>query len=116
MGELSLLVREPGSGTRDTFLSALATGLHRVDPPALPHASELGSTTTIIATARAGGGVGVVSARAAAADIAAGTLVELSVSGLALTRDLNAIWAGSKPPALGAELIRVAAASGASPK
>jgi DNA-binding transcriptional LysR family regulator len=89
----------------------LATALHRLDPPALPHASELGSTTTIIATARAGGGVGVVSAHAAAADIAAGTLVELSVSGLALTRDLNAIWTGSKPPTLGADLIRVATGS-----
>jgi DNA-binding transcriptional LysR family regulator len=110
MADLVLLVREPGSGTRDTFFTALATALHRTDPPPLPHASELGSTTTIIATARAGGGVGVVSARAAAADIAAGTLVELSVSGLALTRDLHALWAGQAPPALGAALIRVAAA------
>ena len=109
VAELALLVREPGSGTRDTFLAALAGALDRAEPPELPHASELGSTTTIIATARAGGGVGVVSARAAAADIAAGTLVELSVTGLALTRDLNALWTGDAPPTLGAELIRRAA-------
>ncbi|MGH8960286.1 MAG: LysR family transcriptional regulator, partial [Jatrophihabitantaceae bacterium] len=75
-----LLLREPGSGTRDTFLHALALVLG--DEPPLPHATELGSTTTILATARAGGGVAVVSARAAAGDLTSGALVEIAVPDL----------------------------------
>lgn len=113
-----LLLREPGSGTRDTFLAALraavgeavgeATG-ERADS-GLPHALELGSTTTIVATARAGGGIGVVSARAVEAEIAAGTLVELTVRGLELSRPLHALTPGARPTPFAAELIALARA------
>jgi DNA-binding transcriptional LysR family regulator len=101
--EQPLLLREPGSGTRDTFLGGLERLLGR--PPALPHAISLGSTTTILATARAGGGIGVVSARATAGPVAAGELAELRVRGLTLTRPLHAVWLGSAPSALAADLI-----------
>jgi DNA-binding transcriptional LysR family regulator len=104
--EQSLLLREPGSGTRDTFLGALERRLGSA--PALPHATSLGSTTTILATARAGGGIGVVSARATAAPIAAGELVELTVRELALTRPLHAVWLGHAPSAPAGELIALA--------
>jgi DNA-binding transcriptional LysR family regulator len=102
-----LLLREPGSGTRDTFLQALAAALG-VREPALPHATELGSTTTIVATVRAGGGVGVVSARAVAAEVAAGRMVELAVAGLSLVRPLRALWQGSQPSGLAGELVTIA--------
>lgn len=102
-----LLLREPGSGTRDTFLHALASAL-RVRNPELPHAIHLGSTATIVATVRAGGGVGVVSARAIAEDVAVGTLVELHVPGLDLFRALHAVWSGRTPPPLVPELIAIA--------
>lgn len=107
LADLPLLLRERGSGTRDTFLHAFAAalGAHSAETP---HAIELGSTTTIVATARAGGGVGVVSARAVAAEIAAGTLVELPVPELDLTRPLHAVWRGRWPSGLAQELIRVA--------
>ncbi|MEO6884686.1 MAG: LysR family transcriptional regulator [Jatrophihabitantaceae bacterium] len=105
--ELPLLLREPGSGTRDTFLDALAAALGTTDP-ALPHAIELGSTTTIVATARAGGGVGVVSAQAVAAELAAGTLVEVRVQNLDLHRELRAIWLGRHPAEHARELVRIA--------
>ena len=105
-----LLVREPGSGTRDTFLHALDQALGRV--PALPHATELGSTTTLLATARAGGGPAVVSARAASSDVAAGTLVEVAVPELDLARPLHAVWVGRRPTNLAHELILLARASG----
>jgi DNA-binding transcriptional LysR family regulator len=93
-----LLLREPGSGTRDTFLAALAGARP-------PHATSLGSTATILATARAGGGIGVVSARATAAPIAAGELVELRVRGLNLVRPLHAVWLGRTPSPVADELV-----------
>lgn len=105
---LPLLLRESGSGTRDTFLHALAAALSLSGDPVLPHAIELGSTTTILATARAGGGVGVLSARAAAADLAAGTLVEIAVPELNLERPLRAVWLGRRPTNLAHELILLA--------
>lgn len=109
----ALLLREEGSGTRDTFLHALAGALGpattggREEPP-LSHAIELGSTTTILATARAGGGIGVLSARAAAADIAAGTLVEIPAVDLTLQRPLYAIWLGRRPTGHALELVALA--------
>lgn len=99
-----LLLREPGSGTRDTFLAALAD-------PVPQHASQLGSTTTIVATALAGGGVGVVSARAVTNEIAAGKLVELRISGVTLERPLRAIWNGPRPTPLARELVIIACAA-----
>ncbi|HEV7146828.1 MAG TPA: LysR family transcriptional regulator [Pedococcus sp.] len=102
-----ILLREAGSGTRDTFLHALARAI-RVKDPYLPHATELGSTTTILATARAGGGIGVVSTRAVAGEIANGQLVELNVAGLDLRRRLHAVWTGRAPTDLGRELVEIA--------
>jgi DNA-binding transcriptional LysR family regulator len=102
-----LLLREPGSGTRDTFLHALgdATGTHA---PAPAYATELGSTATIVATARAGGGIGIVSARAVASDVALGTLVELSVPAIVLERPLHAVWRGNRMTNLAHELLLIA--------
>jgi DNA-binding transcriptional LysR family regulator len=108
--EQPLLLREPGSGTRDTFLHALAKALGAGEP-VLPRATQLGSTTTILATARAGGGVAAVSARAAATDLAAGTLIEISVPELNLVRPLHAVWLGRRPSELAGELIRLASVS-----
>ena len=89
-----LLLRERGSGTRETFLQALAQALGRDDDPPLRHAVELGSTATILATARAGGGIGVISARAARADLDTGSLAEVRVPGLVAERPLTALWLG----------------------
>ncbi|ADP82373.1 LysR family transcriptional regulator [Pseudofrankia inefficax] len=104
--DVPLLLREPGSGTRETFLRALAGALGRT--PSIPRATSLGSTATILATVRAGGGVGVVSARAAAAGLATGELVRLRVADLALERPLHAVWSGQAPSPLAAELIDLA--------
>lgn len=106
---LPLLLREPGSGTRDTFLQSLAAALGRAKAPALPHATTLGSTATILGATRAGGGVGVLSARAIAADVAAGQLVRVPVRGLAAERPLTAIWVGRQPSPLARELVAIAA-------
>jgi DNA-binding transcriptional LysR family regulator len=103
---LPLLLREHGSGTRDTFLQALAETLG--DEPKLSHATELGSTTTILATARAGGGIGVVSSRAVAGELAGRALREIRVHGLRPERPLTALWMGSRPPGLARELLTLA--------
>lgn len=110
---LPLLVREPGSGTRETFLRAIARvsrpGAGRSVEPVLSHATSLGSTATILATARAAGGIAVVSELAARADLAAGVLVELTVDqDLDLRRPLHAVWHGRRPAPLAAELVTVA--------
>lgn len=107
LADQPLLLREPGSGTRDTFLKELEHVLGFA--PSLPHTLSLGSTTTILATVRAGGGIGVISARAAAPAVAAGELVELRVEGLALTRPLRALWLGRSPSALAEQLLAIAA-------
>ncbi len=101
-----LLLREPGSGTRETFLTALGVGTR--EHPSLTHTIELGSTTMIVATALAGGGIGVVSARAVEREIAAHNLVELRLDGIELHRPLHAVWAGQHPAPLVAELIEIA--------
>jgi DNA-binding transcriptional LysR family regulator len=102
-----LLLREPGSGTRDTFLHALHEALGPdVEPD---HPTELGSTTTIIATALAGGGIGVVSSRAVVAEVAVGRLVELHVADLHLQRKLRAVWIGRHPSDIAEDLITIAA-------
>ena len=101
-----LLLREPGSGTRETFLSAAQLGAGGQAMPA--HIVELGSTATIVATALAGGGIGVVSARAVAHEIAAGSLTELRVAGVDLRRPLHAVWLKGRPAPLAGELIEIA--------
>jgi DNA-binding transcriptional LysR family regulator len=101
-----LLLREPGSGTRDAFLNALAKAIGtRFE---LPHATELGSTTTILSTARAGGGIGVVSSRAVAVGVASGEFVELLVDDLRPVRPLTAVWLGRRPSMPGALLLEIA--------
>jgi DNA-binding transcriptional LysR family regulator len=109
-----LILREVGSGTRTTFLDAVHHAIGAV--PSLPHLTTLGSTTTILATVRAGGGVGVVSVRAAASPLQSGELVELRVEGLDLRRSLHALWQGRRPGPLGGELLSIAQASWTGPR
>lgn len=112
IAEAELLLRESGSGTKDTFVTALAaaSGVAE-DALLLPHAIELGSTTTIVSTALAGGGIAVVSECAVDAELRAGTLVELPVAGLELGRPLHAIWLRGEPGELAGDLITIARAS-----
>ncbi|MEV0680341.1 LysR family transcriptional regulator [Actinosynnema sp. NPDC050436] len=97
-----LVVRERGSGTRDTFDRAL--------PDAVPPALELGSTTAVRGAVVAGVAPAVLSVLAVAHDLADGRLVEVPVPGLDLHRVLRAVWPGGRRlvgPA--AELLAVAA-------
>ncbi|RMB60140.1 LysR family transcriptional regulator [Tessaracoccus antarcticus] len=82
----SLVVREPGSGTRETLEQALE-GL-----PCTPSALELPSNAAVLSAAAAGGGPAVVSALAARGAIADGRLLRVPLSGRPLERELRAVW------------------------
>ena len=81
--------REAGSGTRSYFEEALRAqaGLERVPP-----AAELSSTTAIKAAIATGAGPAVLSSLAVAAELSAGTLRAVPVTGVDLTRTLRAVW------------------------
>jgi len=99
-----LLVREPGSGTRDAFEAALArAGVSPMQPMAV-----LASTTTLKAAAAAGDGASVVSELAVSAEVAAGTLVIVPVADLDLRREFRALWRPDRRDGDGQRFIRLA--------
>ncbi|HWK44959.1 MAG TPA: LysR family transcriptional regulator [Stellaceae bacterium] len=79
-----VIVREPGSGTRDVALAALEA--HHIVPRAT---LEVGSTEAIKQVVAAGLGVAIVSAAAAADQIALGKLVPLSARDFVVRRPLT---------------------------
>jgi len=97
-----LIVREQGSGTRETFESTVrALGL---DEPIA--ALEIGSTAAVRAAVLAGLHPAVMSTLAVAADLDAGSLVAVNVPGLDVSRTLRAIWPRrSTPPPLATDFL-----------
>jgi DNA-binding transcriptional LysR family regulator len=81
-----LVVREPGSGTRET-LDRLLDRYGPVDPQL-----ELGSNAAVRGAAVAGIAPAVLSRHAVGADLASGALVEVAVAELRLDRRLRAVW------------------------
>jgi DNA-binding transcriptional LysR family regulator len=100
-----LLLREPGSGTRDVLTEALgARGLGVIA------AMELGSTTAIKAAAAAGAGPAVLSALAVRTELQAGQLVAVACPELPLERSIRGIWAALRQPSpAAARLLAIAA-------
>jgi DNA-binding transcriptional LysR family regulator len=96
-----LLLREPGSGTRQVLDAALAGH----GGPAVP-LLELASTTAVKSAAVSGAGPAVLSELAVAEELAAGRLVRIPVTGLVLRRALRAVWpAGHRPAGPARELL-----------
>lgn len=98
-----LIVREPGSGTREILDDALSSwgGTHS--------RLELGSTASILAAVRRGEGPAVLSALAVADDVETGRLVQVRSSGVDLTRTLRAVWSVDRPLApLASRLLHLA--------
>lgn len=88
LAETPLLLRESGSGTRETLERALRPW-HGPSVPLL----ELGSTAPLRSAATQGAAPAVLSELAVVDDLAAGRLVEIPVTGdLPLGRQLRAIW------------------------
>jgi DNA-binding transcriptional LysR family regulator len=98
-----LIVREPGSGTRQVLDDALR-------PWGGPSSRlEFGSTASILAAVRRGDGPAVLSALAVAEDIGAGHLVAVPTEDIDLTRSLRAVWPEARPLApLARRLLNVA--------
>jgi DNA-binding transcriptional LysR family regulator len=100
-----LVLRESGSGTRQTLDRALhLAGCERVRPLV-----ELGSTAAVRGAVIAGTGPSVLSELAVRGDIAEGRLIGVPVTGVDLTRDLRAVWpTGRRLVGPAAELVTVA--------
>ncbi|MGE3620636.1 MAG: LysR family transcriptional regulator [Acidimicrobiia bacterium] len=87
LARTALVLREPGSGTRESLLRTLRD--RGVEPRV---ALELGSTAAVLRAVYDGVGPTVISSRAAAAEVAAGRLHEVPTEGLDLRRQLRAVW------------------------
>ncbi|MFD8964798.1 LysR family transcriptional regulator [Streptomyces sp. NPDC059568] len=83
----ALILREPGSGTRQVLDAGLAP-YGGVAEPLL----ELASTTALKAAAVSGAGPCVLSELAVGEELAAHRLVRVPVEGIRLRRDLRAVW------------------------
>jgi DNA-binding transcriptional LysR family regulator len=100
-----LVLREPGSGTREVLTEALDK--LRLQATAV---MELPSTTAIKAAAVGGTGPAVVSALAVRDELARGQLVIVRCEDLQLDRTIRAVWApGRRPSPSGARLLAIAA-------
>ena len=104
-----LVMREAGSGTRDTLTDHLAAQ----DPPLRPRiAMELGTSAAVRSAIAAGVGPGVLSRLAVRDDLVLGRLVAVEVAGPPLTRQLTAVWRPDDPlPPEGQRLLAVATAA-----
>ncbi|WP_193605340.1 LysR family transcriptional regulator [Nocardioides dongkuii] len=101
----ALVLRETGSGTRETLERALTRAGVALDRSRL----ELASTAALKATAAEGEAAAVLSELAVAGEVATGQLVPVPVEGLDLTRALRAVWLPERrPDGPAAELVRIA--------
>lgn len=95
-----LLVREPGSGTRETLDYALAQhGLELTD------GMVMGSNSALRSAAISGLGPVVLSELALGSDVASGRLFAVEVAGLSLVRPFTAIWRRDEPLSEGARRL-----------
>jgi len=100
-----LIVRERGSGTRETLYQALEGSGTDPAAPLL----ELHSTTAVRNSVVAGAGPSVLGVLAVATDLAEGRVVEVAVTDIDLHRPLHAVWpAGHQLTGAAAALLAIA--------
>ncbi|MEL6985890.1 MAG: LysR substrate-binding domain-containing protein, partial [Actinomycetota bacterium] len=98
-----LVLREPGSGTREALEEALAA--KGLGPPVT--ALELGSTAAVRMAVTTGSAPTVISGLAVESDLTNGALVAVEIPGLTITRRLRALWpTRRKLPPLAAALVQ----------
>ncbi len=106
-----LVMREAGSGTRDTLTDHLAAQ----HPPLTARiAMELGTSAAVRSAIAAGVGPGVLSRLTVRDDLVLGRLVAVEVAGPPMTRQLTAVWRHDLDPLPpeGARLLAVARGRG----
>src|SRR5260370_543091 len=102
-----LLLREQASGTRRTYEAAAA----RAGQPIAEPYGVMTSTEALKAAVRAGLGATVVSRLTVQDELAGGSLVEVPVTGINLSRELDAIWPAGRQSAGVTELVRLASSA-----
>jgi DNA-binding transcriptional LysR family regulator len=103
-----LLMREPGSGTRDVLTAELAKlGLEATV------LMELASTTAIKAAAMSATGPAVLSMLAVESEVRSGYLVVVPCAGVSLDRTIRAVWARARPLSAAATRLATIAAAAA---
>jgi DNA-binding transcriptional LysR family regulator len=102
-----LVMREAGSGTRDTLTDHLAA---QVPPLHARIAMELGTSAAVRSAIAMGVGPGVLSRLAVRDDLVLGRLVAVEVAGPPVRRQLTAVWRPDQDPLPpeGARLLAVA--------
>ncbi len=105
LAQTPLVVREPGSGTREA-LEELLAGLPMAEP-----AQVLGSNAAVRVAVVSGAGPAALSALALRDSLANGSLLRVPFEGQGISRPLTAVWSGPQRLAgAAAELVAVAAA------
>ena len=103
-----LVLREPGSGTRQAFEGALAAaGV----PLAVEPAAVLSTTLGVRSAIMAGLAPGALSWLAIGDDVRAGRLVRIRIRNLRINRPLTAIWAGARPSSGARDFLDVVGSS-----
>ncbi len=101
---LPLVMREPGSGTRETLEAALRAAAPGRKPQV---AMELGSTEAVKTAVELGIGLAVVSRWAAEKELRLGTLLAVEVRGLELRRQLHVLYPqGPAPSGLAGQFLK----------
>lgn len=88
-----IVLREPGSGTRETFDRALALAGIAPFAPLI----QVGSTTALKGAVMSSSVFGVLSDMAVTDELSSGALEEVDVPGLDLGRELRVVWIGDHP-------------------
>ncbi len=101
LADTPLVTREEGSGTREALTQALH---HTLGPESVQThpGMALSTTSAVRAAVLAGAGPAVLSGLAVADDLSTGRLLAIDVVGMDLTRNLRAVWIGSRIPPAGA--------------
>jgi DNA-binding transcriptional LysR family regulator len=92
----SFISREDGSGTLDSFRQLLGKGRRSLDK-VLNVSMELGSTEAVKEAIRAGCGISILSRISIRHELAAGSLVEVTIRGLTLERDFYEVFHRRRP-------------------
>lgn len=100
-----LVQRDAGAASRQALEDAL-----QHDGPLAEPLAEFSTNHAVVEAAITGWGPAVLSDLAVEVELAAGLLVEVSVTGLDLRRRIRAVWPEARPlPPLAAELVELAA-------